>query len=89
VFSLIAVARGAAAHIPAGIVTLTYYGSAFAECRTFGIGATFGYWFDLGKAIRVNAISVWANKTLLRGHCELSDMLKTQTNAQSHSEAKR
>ena len=90
VYSLIAVARGAAPLMTAGggIVTLTYYGSekVVPNYNVMGVAkaaleATVRYLaFDLGpKAIRVNAISAGPIKTLAaRGIANFSDMLKTQ-----------
>jgi enoyl-[acyl-carrier protein] reductase I len=91
VYSLIAVARGAAPLMASGggIVTLTYYGSekVVPNYNVMGVAkaaleATVRYLaFDLGpKAIRVNAISAGPIKTLAaRGIANFSDMLKTQT----------
>jgi enoyl-[acyl-carrier protein] reductase I len=90
VYSLIAVARGAAPLMTAGggIVTLTYYGSekVVPNYNVMGVAkaaleATVRYLaFDLGpKAIRVNAISAGPIKTLAaRGIANFGDMLKTQ-----------
>ena len=89
VYSLIAVARGAALLMPngGGIVTLTYYGAEKVVPRYNVMGvakaaleATVRYLAnDLGpKAIRVNAISAGPIKTLAaRGISGLSDMLKS------------
>jgi enoyl-[acyl-carrier protein] reductase I len=89
VYSLIAVARGAAPLMPSGggIVTLTYYGAEKVVPRYNVMGvakaaleATVRYLAnDLGpKAIRVNAISAGPIKTLAaRGISGLSDMLKS------------
>lgn len=91
VYSLIAVARGAAPLMATGggIVTLTYYGSekVVPNYNVMGVAkaaleATVRYLaYDLGpKAIRVNAISAGPIKTLAaRGIANFSDMLKTQT----------
>jgi enoyl-[acyl-carrier protein] reductase I len=91
VYSLIAVARGAAPLMTSGggIVTLTYYGSekVVPNYNVMGVAkaaleATVRYLaYDLGpKAIRVNAISAGPIKTLAaRGIANFSDMLKTQT----------
>ena len=91
VYSLIAVARGAAPLMTGGggIVTLTYYGSekVVPNYNVMGVAkaaleATVRYLAnDLGpKAIRVNAISAGPIKTLAaRGIANFSDMLKTQT----------
>jgi len=91
VYSLIAVARGAAPLMTTGggIVTLTYYGSekVVPNYNVMGVAkaaleATVRYLaYDLGpKAIRVNAISAGPIKTLAaRGIANFSDMLKTQT----------
>ena len=91
VYSLIAVARGAAPLMASGggIVTLTYYGSekVVPNYNVMGVAkaaleATVRYLaYDLGpKAIRVNAISAGPIKTLAaRGIANFSDMLKTQT----------
>ena len=91
VYSLIAVARGAAPLMASGgsIVTLTYYGSekVVPNYNVMGIAkaaleATVRYLaYDLGpKAIRVNAISAGPIKTLAaRGISNFGDMLKTQT----------
>jgi enoyl-[acyl-carrier protein] reductase I len=90
VYSLIAVARGAAPLMTAGggIVTLTYYGSekVVPNYNVMGVAkaaleATVRYLaYDLGpKAIRVNAISAGPIKTLAaRGIANFGDMLKTQ-----------
>ena len=90
VYSLIAVARGAAPLMPSGgaMVTLTYYGSekVVPNYNVMGVAkaaleATVRYLaYDLGpKAIRVNAISAGPIKTLAaRGIANFSDMLKTQ-----------
>jgi enoyl-[acyl-carrier protein] reductase I len=90
VYSLIAVARGAAPLMTAGggMVTLTYYGSekVVPNYNVMGVAkaaleATVRYLaYDLGpKAIRVNAISAGPIKTLAaRGIANFSDMLKTQ-----------
>ena len=89
VYSLIAVARGAAPLMPGGggIVTLTYYGAEKVVPRYNVMGvakaaleATVRYLAnDLGpKAIRVNAISAGPIKTLAaRGISGLGDMLKS------------
>jgi enoyl-[acyl-carrier protein] reductase I len=89
VYSLIAVARGAAPLMTAGggIVTLTYYGAEKVVPRYNVMGvakaaleASVRYLaYDLGpKAIRVNAISAGPIKTLAaRGISGLSDMLKS------------
>jgi len=89
VYSLIAVARGAAPLMTegGGIVTLTYYGSekVVPNYNVMGVAkaaleATVRYLAnDLGpKAIRVNAISAGPIKTLAaRGISGLSDMLKS------------
>ena len=91
VYSLIAVARGAAPLMTAGggMVTLTYYGSekVVPNYNVMGVAkaaleATVRYLaFDLGpKAIRVNAISAGPIKTLAaRGIANFGEMLKTQT----------
>ncbi|HEX2663031.1 MAG TPA: enoyl-ACP reductase [Candidatus Acidoferrum sp.] len=91
VYSLIAVARGAAPLLSegGGIVTLTYYGSekVVPNYNVMGVAkaaleATVRYLAnDLGpKAIRVNAISAGPIKTLAaRGIANFSEMLKTQT----------
>ena len=91
VYSLIAVARGAAPLMTegGGIVTLTYYGSekVVPNYNVMGVAkaaleASVRYLAnDLGpKAIRVNAISAGPIKTLAaRGIANFSDMLKTQT----------
>jgi len=91
VYSLIAVARGAAPLMTTGggIVTLTYYGSekVVPNYNVMGVAkaaleATVRYLaYDLGpKAIRVNAISAGPIKTLAaRGIANFGDMLKTQT----------
>ena len=91
VYSLIAVARGAAPLMTegGGIVTLTYYGSekVVPNYNVMGdakaaLEASVRYLAnDLGpKAIRVNAISAGPIKTLAaRGIANFSDMLKTQT----------
>src|SRR6184192_3365822 len=88
VYSLIAVARGAAPLMAkgGGIVTLTYYGAEKVVPRYNVMGvakaaleATVRYLAnDLGpKAIRVNAISAGPIKTLAaRGISGLGDMLK-------------
>lgn len=90
VYSLIAVARGAAPLMTAGggMVTLTYYGSekVVPNYNVMGVAkaaleATVRYLaYDLGpKAIRVNAISAGPIKTLAaRGIANFGDMLKTQ-----------
>jgi enoyl-[acyl-carrier protein] reductase I len=90
VYSLIAVARGAAPLMAAGggIVTLTYYGSekVVPNYNVMGVAkaaleATVRYLaYDLGpKAIRVNAISAGPIKTLAaRGIANFGDMLRTQ-----------
>ncbi|MGC2829136.1 MAG: enoyl-ACP reductase [Candidatus Acidiferrum sp.] len=90
VYSLIAVARGAAPLMPSGgaMVTLTYYGSekVVPNYNVMGVAkaaleATVRYLaYDLGpKAIRVNAISAGPIKTLAaRGIANFGDMLKTQ-----------
>lgn len=90
VYSLIAVARGAAPLMTAGgsMVTLTYYGSekVVPNYNVMGVAkaaleATVRYLAnDLGpKAIRVNAISAGPIKTLAaRGISNFGDMLKTQ-----------
>ena len=89
VYSLVAVARGAAPLMPSGggIVTLTYYGAEKVVPRYNVMGvakaaleATVRYLAnDLGpKAIRVNAISAGPIKTLAaRGISGLGDMLKS------------
>ena len=91
VYSLIAVARGAAPLMASGgsIVTLTYYGSekVVPNYNVMGVAkaaleATVRYLaYDLGpKAIRVNAVSAGPIKTLAaRGISNFGDMLKTQT----------
>jgi len=91
VYSLIAVARGAAPLMTegGGIVTLTYYGSekVVPNYNVMGVAkaaleASVRYLAnDLGpKAIRVNAISAGPIKTLAaRGIANFNDMLKTQT----------
>jgi enoyl-[acyl-carrier protein] reductase I len=91
VYSLIAVARGAAPLMTegGGIVTLTYYGSekVVPNYNVMGVAkaaleATVRYLAnDLGpKAVRVNAISAGPIKTLAaRGIANFSEMLKTQT----------
>ncbi|HKW57397.1 MAG TPA: enoyl-ACP reductase [Candidatus Acidoferrum sp.] len=91
VYSLIAVARGAASLMTfgGGMVTLTYYGSekVVPNYNVMGVAkaaleATVRYLaYDLGpKAIRVNAISAGPIKTLAaRGIANFGDMLKTQT----------
>jgi enoyl-[acyl-carrier protein] reductase I len=91
VYSLIAVARGAAPLMTegGGIVTLTYYGSekVVPNYNVMGVAkaaleASVRYLAnDLGpKAIRVNAISAGPIKTLAaRGIANFSEMLKTQT----------
>ena len=91
VYSLIAVARGAAPLLceGGGIVTLTYYGSekVVPNYNVMGVAkaaleATVRYLAnDLGpKGIRVNAISAGPIKTLAaRGIANFSEMLKTQT----------
>src|SRR5437588_1827828 len=91
VYSLIAVARGAAPLMTAGgaMVTLTYYGSDKVDPNDNVMGvakaaleATVRYLAnDLGpKAVRVNAISAGPIKTLAaRGIANFSEMLKTQT----------
>lgn len=91
VYSLIAVARGAAPLMASGggMVTLTYYGSekVVPNYNVMGVAkaaleATVRYLaYDLGpKAIRVNAISAGPIKTLAaRGIANFGDMLKTQT----------
>ena len=88
VYSLIAVARGAAPLMTAGgaMVTLTYYGSekVVPNYNVMGVAkaaleATVRYLAnDLGpKAVRVNAISAGPIKTLAaRGISNLGDMLK-------------
>ncbi len=88
VYSLIAVARGAAPLMTAGggMVTLTYYGSekVVPNYNVMGVAkaaleATVRYLAnDLGpRAIRVNAISAGPIKTLAaRGISNLGDMLK-------------
>ncbi|MGB8473818.1 MAG: enoyl-ACP reductase [Candidatus Acidiferrum sp.] len=90
VYSLIAVARGAAPLMASGggIVTLTYYGSekVVPNYNVMGVAkaaleATVRYLaYDLGpKAIRVNAISAGPIKTLAaRGIANFGDMLKVQ-----------
>jgi enoyl-[acyl-carrier protein] reductase I len=90
VYSLIAVARGAAPLMTSGggIVTLTYYGSekVVPNYNVMGVAkaaleATVRYLaHDLGShAIRVNAISAGPIKTLAaRGIGNFNDMLKTQ-----------
>jgi enoyl-[acyl-carrier protein] reductase I len=90
VYSLIAVARGAAPLMASGgaIVTLTYYGSekVVPNYNVMGVAkaaleATVRYLaYDLGpRAIRVNAISAGPIKTLAaRGIAKFGDMLKTQ-----------
>src|SRR5882762_3490748 len=90
VYSLIAVARGAAPLMTAGggMVTLTYYGSekVVPNYNVMGVSkaaleATVRYLAnDLGpRAIRVNAISAGPIKTLAaRGIANFGDMLKTQ-----------
>jgi enoyl-[acyl-carrier protein] reductase I len=89
VYSLIAVARGAAPLMTegGGIVTLTYYGAekVVPKYNVMGVAkaaleATVRYLAsDLGaKAIRVNAISAGPIKTLAaRGISQLGEMLKT------------
>jgi enoyl-[acyl-carrier protein] reductase I len=89
VYSLIAVARGAARLMTAGggIVTLTYYGSekVVPNYNVMGVAkaaleATVRYLaFDLGaQAIRVNAISAGPIKTLAaRAIANFNDMQKT------------
>jgi enoyl-[acyl-carrier protein] reductase I len=89
VYSLIAVARGAAPLMTAGggIVTLTYYGAEKVVPRYNVMGvakaaleASVRYLaYDLGpKRIRVNAISAGPIKTLAaRGISGLGDMLKS------------
>ena len=91
VYSLIAVARGAAPLMTegGGIVTLTYYGAekVVPNYNVMGVAkaaleATVRYLAnDLGpKAIRVNAISAGPIKTLAaRGIANFNEMLKTQT----------
>jgi enoyl-[acyl-carrier protein] reductase I len=91
VYSLIAVARGAAPLMTegGGIVTLTYYGAekVVPNYNVMGVAkaaleATVRYLAnDLGpQAIRVNAISAGPIKTLAaRGIANFSEMLKTQT----------
>ena len=91
VYSLIAVARGAAPLMTegGGIVTLTYYGAekVVPNYNVMGVAkaaleASVRYLAnDLGpKAIRVNAISAGPIKTLAaRGIANFSDMLRTQT----------
>ena len=91
VYSLIAVARGAAPLMASGggIVTLTYYGAekVVPNYNVMGVAkaaleATVRYLaYDLGpKAIRVNAISAGPIKSLAaRGIANFSEMLKTQT----------
>jgi enoyl-[acyl-carrier protein] reductase I len=88
VYSLIAVARGAAPLMTSGggIVTLTYYGAekVVPKYNVMGVAkaaleATVRYLsYDLGpKGIRVNAISAGPIKTLAaRGISGLGDMLK-------------
>ena len=88
VYSLIAVARGAAPLMSSGggIVTLTYYGAekVVPKYNVMGVAkaaleATVRYLADnLGtKAIRVNAISAGPIKTLAaRGISQLGDMLR-------------
>jgi enoyl-[acyl-carrier protein] reductase I len=88
VYSLIAVARGAAPLMTGGggIVTLTYYGSekVVPNYNVMGVAkaaleATVRYLAnDLGpKAVRVNAISAGPIKTLAaRGIANFTDMLK-------------
>jgi len=90
VYSLIAVARGAAPLMTegGGIVTLTYYGAekVVPNYNVMGVAkaaleATVRYLAnDLGpKAVRVNAISAGPIKTLAaRGIANFTDMLKTQ-----------
>ena len=90
VYSLIAVARGAAPLMTAGggMVTLTYYGSekVVPNYNVMGVAkaaleATVRYLAnDLGaQGIRVNAISAGPIKTLAaRGISNFGDMLKTQ-----------
>jgi enoyl-[acyl-carrier protein] reductase I len=90
VYSLIAVARGAAPLMASGggIVTLTYYGAekVVPNYNVMGVAkaaleATVRYLaFDLGpKAIRVNAISAGPIKSLAaRGISNFNDMLKEQ-----------
>jgi enoyl-[acyl-carrier protein] reductase I len=90
VYSLIALARGAAPLMASGggIVTLTYYGSekVVPNYNVMGVAkaaleATVRYLaYDLGpKSIRVNAISAGPIKTLAaRGIANFGDMLKTQ-----------
>jgi len=90
VYSLIAVARGAAPLMASGgaIVTLTYYGSekVVPNYNVMGVAkaaleATVRYLaYDLGpRAIRVNAISAGPIKTLAaRGIANFGDMLRTQ-----------
>lgn len=90
VYSLIAVARGAAPLMTSGggMVTLTYYGSekVVPNYNVMGVAkaaleATVRYLaYDLGpKAIRVNAISAGPIKTLAaRGIANFGEMLKTQ-----------
>jgi len=90
VYSMIAVARGAAPLMTSGggMVTLTYYGSekVVPNYNVMGVAkaaleATVRYLaYDLGpKAIRVNAISAGPIKTLAaRGIANFGDMLKTQ-----------
>jgi enoyl-[acyl-carrier protein] reductase I len=90
VYSLIAVARGAAPLMTSGggIVTLTYYGSekVVPNYNVMGVAkaaleATVRYLaHDLGpRAVRVNAISAGPIKTLAaRGIGNFNDMLKTQ-----------
>lgn len=89
VYSLIAVARGAAPLMNAGggIVTLTYYGSekVVPNYNVMGVAkaaleATVRYLaYDLGpQAVRVNAISAGPIKSLAaRGIANFSDMQKT------------
>ena len=89
VYSLIAVARGAAPLMSegGGIVTLTYYGSekVVPNYNVMGVAkaaleATVRYLAnDLGpQAVRVNAISAGPIKTLAaRGIANFSEMLKT------------
>jgi enoyl-[acyl-carrier protein] reductase I len=90
VYSLIAVARGAAPLMASGggIVTLTYYGSekVVPNYNVMGVAkaaleATVRYLaYDLGpQAVRVNAISAGPIKTLAaRGIANFGEMLKTQ-----------
>jgi enoyl-[acyl-carrier protein] reductase I len=91
VYSLIAVARGAASLMTegGGIVTMTYYGAekVVPKYNVMGVAkaaleATVRYLAnDLGpKAIRVNAISAGPIKTLAaRGISQLGEMLKAHS----------